>query len=127
MISFQLPQILFYILRLRITVFFQHQHVLMHFLYRDINDIDLAILTVDDVGKDFIKSCCLSPDGFIQVCLVLASYRYKNIYMYYSRCSSDNTLFARIKNVNVPQCINAMIQTINCLVSNMAFGPLLHC
>ena len=50
-------------------------HACISALVRDINDMDLDLLTVDDFGKDFIKSFNLSPDSFIQVCIALASYR----------------------------------------------------
>lgn len=39
------------------------------------DDLDLRVLVHDSIGKGFIKSCKVSPDGFIQAALQLAFYR----------------------------------------------------
>lgn len=39
-------------------------------------ELGLQVLIFDGFGKEFIKSCNISPDGFVQLTLQLAYYRF---------------------------------------------------
>lgn len=39
------------------------------------NDLELNLYSFEKYGKDFVKSCNLSPDSFIQMAIQLAFYR----------------------------------------------------
>lgn len=39
------------------------------------DDLELSLYTYEKYGKDFVKSCNLSPDSFIQMAIQLAFFR----------------------------------------------------
>ena len=44
--------------------------------YSLVEDVDLQLMTFSDFGKDVPKMFKLSPDGFIQMAIQLAYYKY---------------------------------------------------
>lgn len=44
--------------------------------FRLVEDVDLQLVTFEDFGKNVPKTYKLSPDGFIQIAIQLAYYRY---------------------------------------------------
>lgn len=45
------------------------------FSFRLVEDLDLCIMSFDDYSKEFVKSCKISPDVYIQLALQLTYFR----------------------------------------------------
>ncbi|VDK67975.1 unnamed protein product [Litomosoides sigmodontis] len=64
------------------------------------NDLDLQVLIFDGFGKEFIKSCNISPDGFIQLTMQLAYYRlHGHLVSTYESASMRRFRHGRVDNI----------------------------
>ncbi|KAL3983211.1 Choline/Carnitine o-acyltransferase family protein [Acanthocheilonema viteae] len=64
------------------------------------NDLNLQVLIFDGFGKEFIKSCNISPDGFVQLTLQLAYYRlHGHLVSTYESASMRRFRYGRVDNI----------------------------
>ncbi|CAI4231826.1 unnamed protein product [Auanema sp. JU1783] len=64
------------------------------------NDLDLDVLEFNDFGKNFIKKCGVSPDGFIQLAMQLAHFRtHGYLVSTYESASLRRFGFGRVDNI----------------------------
>ncbi|KHN84256.1 Choline O-acetyltransferase [Toxocara canis] len=64
------------------------------------NDLELRVLEFKDFGKDFIKSCSFSPDGFVQLSMQLAYYRlHGRLVSTYESASLRRFVHGRVDNI----------------------------
>lgn len=52
----------------------------MNFFDSAIEDLDFFVYRFRGYGKEFIKSCKVSPDAYIQLSLQLAYYKYVHVF-----------------------------------------------
>uniref|UniRef100_A0A0R3S4A1 Choline O-acetyltransferase n=1 Tax=Elaeophora elaphi TaxID=1147741 RepID=A0A0R3S4A1_9BILA len=63
-------------------------------------DLDLQVLVFDEFGKEFIKSCNISPDGFVQLTMQLAYYRqHGHLVSTYESASMRRFRYGRVDNI----------------------------
>ncbi|MCP9265378.1 Choline O-acetyltransferase [Dirofilaria immitis] len=64
------------------------------------NDLNLQVLIFDGFGKEFIKSCQISPDGFVQLTMQLAYYRlHGHLVSTYESASIRRFRYGRVDNI----------------------------
>uniref|UniRef100_A0AAF5PJ46 Choline O-acetyltransferase n=2 Tax=Wuchereria bancrofti TaxID=6293 RepID=A0AAF5PJ46_WUCBA len=64
------------------------------------NDLDLQVLIFDGFGKEFIKSCNISPDGFVQLVMQFAYYRlHGHLVSTYESASIRRFRYGRVDNI----------------------------
>ncbi|CAG9539986.1 unnamed protein product [Cercopithifilaria johnstoni] len=64
------------------------------------NDLNLQVLIFDGFGKEFIKSCNISPDGFVQLTMQLAYYRlHGHLVSTYESASIRRFRYGRVDNI----------------------------
>ncbi|VDN04258.1 unnamed protein product [Thelazia callipaeda] len=64
------------------------------------NDLNLQVLIFNGFGKEFIKSCNISPDGFVQLTMQLAYYRqYGHLVSTYESASIRRFRSGRVDNI----------------------------
>lgn len=61
---------------------------------RCVKDLDFNVFRYDGYGKDFIKSCRCSPDGYVQLALQYTYYRYESFKKYDSGACFDFVLYS---------------------------------
>uniref|UniRef100_A0A9J2P8C7 Choline O-acetyltransferase n=1 Tax=Ascaris lumbricoides TaxID=6252 RepID=A0A9J2P8C7_ASCLU len=64
------------------------------------SELELRVLEFKDFGKEFIKSCSLSPDGFVQLSMQLAYYRlHGRLVSTYESASIRRFFHGRVDNI----------------------------
>ncbi|EFO16367.2 hypothetical protein LOAG_12141 [Loa loa] len=64
------------------------------------NDLNLKVLIFDEFGREFIKSCNISPDGFVQLAMQLAYYRlHGHLVSTYESASIRRFRYGRVDNI----------------------------
>ncbi|VDK79446.1 unnamed protein product [Onchocerca ochengi] len=70
-------------------------------IYNDLaSNLNLQVLIFDGFGKEFIKSCKISPDGFVQLTMQLAYYRlHGHLVSTYESASIRRFRYGRVDNI----------------------------
>uniref|UniRef100_A0A158Q3N7 Choline O-acetyltransferase n=1 Tax=Dracunculus medinensis TaxID=318479 RepID=A0A158Q3N7_DRAME len=78
-------------------------------------DLELSVLIFTDFGKEFIKSCLISPDGFVQLSMQLAYYKvHQHLVSTYESASIRRFRLGRVDNIRAAtpealQWVQAMV------------------